>query len=52
MPGFSFSKAKNLGLLSQKEIERFAIMYLAMFDEVKVDCYLSRSRLCEKLMIA
>ena len=43
MPGFSFSKAKELELLNSTEIERLAIMYLAAADEFKV----RESQVCE-----
>ena len=40
MPAFSFTKAKEQGLINEKEIERFAIIYLAMHEEIKV-CIIS-----------
>ncbi|KIW04538.1 uncharacterized protein PV09_04292 [Verruconis gallopava] len=35
MPPFSFKKAKETASLNDKEIERFAIMYMIMAEEIK-----------------
>jgi hypothetical protein len=34
-PAISFTEAKEAGLLDTTKIERFAIMYLAIIDEIK-----------------
>lgn len=36
MAPYSFTRAKELGILQPKEIERFAILYMYMHEEIKV----------------
>jgi hypothetical protein len=35
MAPYSFTRAKELGILQPKEIERFAILYMHMHEEIK-----------------